>query len=84
MVTRSTKEGRKKKWHGSIMSAVYIDDQLMVDAAQAAIEEAKARLKDSEVDLPDFIMVKGKVREKPADGTKGPNLGRPSRKVAGV
>ena len=37
-----------------------IDDQLMVEVAQAAIEEAKARSKDREADLPDLIAVKRK------------------------
>ena len=46
----------------------------MVDAAQTAIAEANARLKDREADLLDFIKVKGKVKEKPAYGTKVPNL----------
>lgn len=52
-----------------------IDDQLMADAAQAAVEEAKARAKNSVADnLPDSIKVKEEVKGKPAVGTKATNL----------
>ena len=45
-----------------------IDDQLMVDVAHTAIEEANARAKENGADVPEFIKAKRKATERHASG----------------
>ena len=46
------------------------DDQLFAEAARGAMEGAKKRSEDLDTNIPDFIKVKRKVKERLANGMK--------------